>query len=288
MIRLGSRHALLAPAPRARSGDARGRARAGAHALGCEFVQVNLHHVRDRDVDGSPRARRSRARRSGSSCSPPATSSARRGTATRRRSGIGRVHAWLERAVALGSPVLRVVSGFYRAELDGQPDVIEAERRYVVAVLRGALPAADAAGVALLRREPLRLHGRRVPLARGRRRRLDRGLPRPDQPDRRARRPACRSSRALAPLARAGHVKDYVFESIPTDDGYHRRGFAVRYRYPGEGVADLAGADGGAARGPRRPRLPPLGRGARQLRRPSTTSGERLAPSLELLRRLTA
>ena len=44
---------------------------------------------------------------------------------------------------------------------------------------------------------------------------------------------------ALAPLARAGHVKDYVFESIPTDDGYHRRGFAVRYRYPGEGVADL-------------------------------------------------
>ena len=44
---------------------------------------------------------------------------------------------------------------------------------------------------------------------------------------------------ALAPLARAGHVKDYVFESIPTDDGYHRRGFEVLYRYPGEGVADL-------------------------------------------------
>ena len=34
-------------------------------------------------------------------------------------------------------------------------------------------------------------------------------------------------------------MKDYVFESIPTDDGYHRRGFAVMYRYPGEGVADL-------------------------------------------------
>jgi sugar phosphate isomerase/epimerase len=44
---------------------------------------------------------------------------------------------------------------------------------------------------------------------------------------------------ALAPLALAGHVKDYVLESIPTDDGYHRRGFAVLYRYPGEGVADL-------------------------------------------------
>ena len=43
----------------------------------------------------------------------------------------------------------------------------------------------------------------------------------------------------LAPLAHAGHVKDYVFRSIPTDDGYHRRGFEVLYRYPGEGVADL-------------------------------------------------
>ena len=27
-----------------------------------------------------------------------------------------------------------------------------------------------------------------------------------------------------APLAHAGHVKDYVFRSIPTDDGYHRHG----------------------------------------------------------------
>jgi hypothetical protein len=36
-----------------------------------------------------------------------------------------------------------------------------------------------------------------------------------------------------------GHVKDYVLESIYNDDGYHRRGFSVLYRYPGEGVADL-------------------------------------------------
>ena len=37
----------------------------------------------------------------------------------------------------------------------------------------------------------------------------------------------------------AEHVKDVVFRSLPTDDGYHRRGFKVLYRYPGEGVADL-------------------------------------------------
>ena len=36
-----------------------------------------------------------------------------------------------------------------------------------------------------------------------------------------------------------GTSRTTCFESIPTDDGYHRRGFKVLYRYPGEGVADL-------------------------------------------------
>jgi sugar phosphate isomerase/epimerase len=38
---------------------------------------------------------------------------------------------------------------------------------------------------------------------------------------------------------RAGHVKDYVFQSMPTEDGYHRRGFQLLCRFLGEGVADL-------------------------------------------------
>jgi sugar phosphate isomerase/epimerase len=46
---------------------------------------------------------------------------------------------------------------------------------------------------------------------------------------------------ALAPLAVAGHVKDFELESIQTEGGYHRRGFSVLYCYPGEGIADLAG-----------------------------------------------
>ncbi|HEY2441402.1 MAG TPA: TIM barrel protein [Solirubrobacteraceae bacterium] len=44
---------------------------------------------------------------------------------------------------------------------------------------------------------------------------------------------------ALAPHAWAGHAKDYRLASIPTDDGYHRRGFQVNWCYPGEGAADL-------------------------------------------------
>jgi sugar phosphate isomerase/epimerase len=135
--------------------------------------------------------------------------------------------------------VLRVVSGFYRAELFGQPELIEAERQYVAAVLTEAVPAAGAAGVTLLlenhsdftvaeyRSIVEQVGPDRVgvfldlinPIAA-----LDDPLP---------------VIEALAPLSRAGHVKDYVFESIPTDDGYHRRGFNVLYRYPGEGVADL-------------------------------------------------
>jgi sugar phosphate isomerase/epimerase len=208
-----------------------------AAGLGSDFVQVNLHHVRDREVR---ELRRLAARADeiglrllvsgdflgeGRNGDPPAV-------------GIGRVHAWLERAVALGSPVLRVVSGFYRAELMGRPELIEAERRYVVSVLRGALPAVDAAGVALL----LENHSdftvdeyRSLVTEAGGSTGVFLDLINPiaalDDP--------VPVVRALAPLAPAGHVKDYLFESIPTDDGYHRRGFAVRYRYPGEGVADL-------------------------------------------------
>jgi sugar phosphate isomerase/epimerase len=208
-----------------------------AAGLGSDFVQVNLHHVRDREV-AELRGLAGRADELGLRllASGDFLGEGRNGDSP--DLGIGRVHAWLERAVALESPILRVVSGFYRAELMGQPELIEAERRYVVDVLRGALPAADAADIALL----LENHSdftvdeyRSLVAEAGGSTGVFLDLINPiaalDDP--------VAVVRALAPLARAGHVKDYVFESIPTDDGYHRRGFAVRYRYPGEGVADL-------------------------------------------------
>jgi sugar phosphate isomerase/epimerase len=208
-----------------------------AASLGADFVQVNLHHARDRDLDGL-RSLAARADERGLRllASGDFLGEGRSGDAP--TVGIGRVHDWLERALALSSPVLRVVSGFYRAELAGRPDLIEAERRYVVSVLRGALPAADDANVALL----LENHSdfsvdeyRSLVAETGGSTGVFLDLINPiaalDDP--------VAVVRSLAPLARAGHVKDYVFESIPTDDGYHRRGFAVRYRYPGEGVADL-------------------------------------------------
>jgi sugar phosphate isomerase/epimerase len=206
-------------------------------ALGAEFVQVNLHHSRNRQLDDL----RALAARAGALGLPLLVSGDFLGEGRNGDSpevGIGRVHAWLERAVALGSPILRVVSGFYRADLIGRPELIETERRYVVSVLRGALPAADAAGVALLLENHSDFTGdeyRSLVAEAGGSTGVFLDLINPiaalDDPG-----PVVR---ALAPLSRAGHVKDYVFESIPTDDGYHRRGFAVRYCYPGEGVADL-------------------------------------------------
>lgn len=208
-----------------------------ASGLGAECVQVNLHHARTRDLNG---LRELAERAAGLDLQLLASGDflgeARHGDEP--EVGVARVKVWLERAVALESPILRVVSGFYRAELAGSPELIEAERRYVVSVLRASLEAAESAGVALLLenhsdftaseyRSIVEEVGGSVgvfldlvnPVAA-----LDDPVP---------------VIHALAPLARAGHVKDYLFRSIPTDDGYHRRGFEVLYRYPGEGVADL-------------------------------------------------
>ena len=55
----------------------------------------------------------------------------------------------VERAAALGSPILRVASGFYRADLAARPGAIEAERQWTIEALGAALPAARAAGIVL-------------------------------------------------------------------------------------------------------------------------------------------
>jgi sugar phosphate isomerase/epimerase len=256
-----------------------------AAELGAECVQVNLHHARDRDLAGlRALALIARSRRLVLLASGDFLGEGRSGDEP--SVGVGRVGTWLERAVALGSPFLRVVSGFYRAELFGRPDLIEAERRYVIAVLREAAARARDTGIVLLLENHSDFTAEEYasiveevgggdvgvfldlinPIAA-----LDDPVPVIER---------------LAPLARAGHVKDYVFRSLPTDDGYHRRGFEVLYRYPGEGVADLAALTAALRRG----------LGGREFfltvegldsRAGLDDQRERLAPSLALLRSLT-
>jgi sugar phosphate isomerase/epimerase len=209
-----------------------------ASELGCACVQLNLHHVRARPVSQLAGVRE-RAEGLGLQllASGDFLGQARNGDGL--EVGTGRVEGWLERAEAIGSPFLRVASGFYRADLFGDPDAIELERRYVAGVLAASLPLAEAMGIRLL----LENHSdftvaeyRSIVDELGRDRMgvfldlinpiaaLDDPVPVVEE---------------LAPLAPAGHVKDYVFRSIQTDDAYHRRGFELLYRYPGEGVAPL-------------------------------------------------
>src|SRR5918999_2603665 len=122
---------------------------AEAAEAGAECVQVNLHHLRTRDLRGVE-AVATRGRELGLELIASGDFLGRGREGDEPAVGIGRIADWLERAQALGSRVLRVVSGFYRAELAGQPELIDAERSYVAAVLRGAAPAVQAAGVTLL------------------------------------------------------------------------------------------------------------------------------------------
>jgi len=209
---------------------------AEAAEAGARFVQLSLHHARSYATAELPAL----ARRAGDLglellASGDPLGGAHRGEAP--AAATARVEDWLERAAALGSPILRVASGFYRADLAAVPGAIEAEREWTTEALGGALPAARAAGVVLAieNHSDFTVGEYRSILAAVDGLRVFLDLINPvsafEDPE-----PVVRG---LAPLAVAGHVKDYELESIWTDGRYHRRGFSVLWRYPGEGVADL-------------------------------------------------
>jgi sugar phosphate isomerase/epimerase len=210
-----------------------------AASLGAPVVTLNLHHVRERSVRelGQLRARAGalglRLLAQGDFIGSP-----RRGDNV--SVGVARIDAWVERAVALESPSLRLVSGFYRAELAAKPELIEAERRYVSEVLARASDNARASGVRLLLENhsdfTVDEYERIVRDVGADRMGVFLDLINPlvtfDDP--------MRAIEGLAPLASSGHVRDFELRSIQQPDHYHRRGFEVLYRYPGEGVAPVA------------------------------------------------
>ena len=210
-----------------------------AAALEAPVVALNLHHVRERSLQQLA-ALRGRARNLGLRLLAQGDfiGSPRLGDDV--SAGVARVDAWVERAAALESPSLRLVSGFYRAELAGKPELIEAERRYVTDVLEDASERADAAQVRLLLEnhsdftvdEYERIVRDVGPGRIGVFLDLINPIVTFDDPS--------RAIERLAPLASSGHVRDFELRSIQQPDHYHRRGFEVLYRYPGEGVAPIA------------------------------------------------
>jgi sugar phosphate isomerase/epimerase len=206
--------------------------------LGAAFVQFNAVHVR-----GRPRAGleglRGLAGELGLGITLSGDVVGRAGDGDTVESGVARIREWVELAETIGSPFARVSSGFYRNELMAFPDRIVAEQRYVTETLRRAVDEVPG-GVRIL----LENHsdftaeeyveiiegvgGDRVGVF------LDLINPISALQD------PLTVVRTLAPLAPAGHAKDFRIESRYVEDRFHRRGFDVQWCYPGEGVADLA------------------------------------------------
>ena len=210
---------------------------AEAADAGARFVQLSLHHAREYEHRGSCPRWRAAPASSGSSCWSPATRSAAR-TAARRRPLPAR--AWSSGSSARPRSAARSCASprVSTAPISPPgPGAIEAERRWTIEALGGALPAARAAGIVLAieNHSDFTVAEYRSILEATGDVRVFLDLINPvsalEDPE-----PVVR---ALAPLAVAGHVKDYALESIWTEGQYHRRGFNVLWRYPGEGVADL-------------------------------------------------
>jgi sugar phosphate isomerase/epimerase len=148
------------------------------------------------------------------------------------------VTQWLREAEQLGCSSLLVHSGVYRPELEEVPGSEAEELAFVRDVLYRAVPAAEEAGVLLMFENASDFKsdqlvglvdeaGPSLALF------LDVTNPYNVFED------PIEAIRRMAPLARAGHVKDFVLTSNWTPDHFHRRGFSVEFRYPGEGVTNI-------------------------------------------------
>jgi sugar phosphate isomerase/epimerase len=213
--------------------------------LGAQFVQLNTYHLRDLPPAGIEKLR-GQAESLGLGITLAGTMVGRAAEGDI-GPGVARVREWLDLARALGSPYMRVSSGFYRNELMGKPEAIRAEQRYVSDVLSAATDGAadvrvlienhsdftpdeyvelietvgaERLGVFLDLINPISVLQDPLPVV-----------------------------RRLAPWAVGGHVKDFRMVSRYVEDKFHRRGFEVQWCYPGEGAADLPALIGGLRAG---------------------------------------
>lgn len=205
--------------------------------VGGSFVQLNAVHLRDQSPGQLDELRGLATHlRLGLTLSGDVVGRAGDGDTV--ESGVDRVLGWARLAVRLGSPFVRVSSGFYRNELLGSADRIRAEQRYVTDVLSAtASRTPDTVRILLENHSDFtpdeyveiieRVGSERVRVF------LDVINPITMLLD------PLPVVRQLAPWAPAGHAKDYRLVSRYVEDRFHRRGFDVQYCYPGEGVADL-------------------------------------------------
>jgi len=205
--------------------------------VGAEFVQLNALHLEGYGQHGLDELRR-RAQDRGMFFTLAGDFLGRAAHGATVEEGAERVAGWLTLAERLGSPYMRCASGFYRQELQGRPDLIAREQRFVIEVLRRSAERNDSQAQILLENHsdftPEEYIGiidavgqSAVGVF------LDVINPISVMAD------PLETVQALAPLAPAGHVKDYRMVSNYVPDRFHRTGFEIQWCYPGEGVADL-------------------------------------------------
>jgi sugar phosphate isomerase/epimerase len=205
--------------------------------LGAEFVQFNAYHVRSAPVAGLE-SLRALADRLGLGITLSGDVLGRAGDGDSVEQGVARLRGWLRLAETIGSPFVRVSSGFYRNELMAYPERIAVEQRYVIdTLLRGIDVLPNGMQLLLENHSDFtaeeyveiirRVDSDRVGVF------LDLINPISALQD------PLTVIRQLAPLAPAGHAKDFRIVSNYVPDRFHRRGFDVQWCYPGEGVADL-------------------------------------------------
>jgi sugar phosphate isomerase/epimerase len=205
--------------------------------LGFEFLQLNAVHLRDVDDNGLAALRQAAEDRgmpltlAGDVIGRPENDTP--------EVGAERIRRWIAMARKLGSPYARASSGFYRNEVMGRPEAIEAHKKYLIAALNAYVDSEPLDDTLVL----LENHSDFTPeeygdiIAAVDARRVGVFLdvinpvtmlldPLP-------------VVQKLAPFAPAGHVKDFRLVSQYVEGKFHRRGFDVQYCYPGEGVAAL-------------------------------------------------
>ncbi len=203
--------------------------------IGAEFVQLNALHLNGY-ADSEIADLRRRAEDRGLFLTLAGDFLGRAGHCATVEEGVARVAGWLALAESLGSPYVRCASGFYRQELQGRPDLIAQEQRFVIDVLRTSAERSVTAIRILLENHSDFTPGEYIEIidaVEGVGVFLDVINPISVLAD------PVETVRSLAPWAPAGHVKDYRMVSHYVPDRFHRTGFEIQWCYPGEGVADL-------------------------------------------------
>jgi len=208
-------------------------------ALGVAYLQTDLSYARN--AAGGIDAVRGRAEAVGLKLDANGGPIGRRYFDADPAAAAATVGEWLREAEQLDCSGLLVHSGVYRPELEEVPGSEVEELAFVRDVLYRAQPLAEASGVLLMMENASDFKSDQlvgVVDEAGPSLALFLDLTNPynvfEDP--------LEAIRKMAPLARAGHVKDFALTSNWTSDHFHRRGFSVEFRYPGEGVTNIPGS----------------------------------------------